>query len=410
MIFQRFRPPAWNEALRRLVTAQVVTVVGTQVTVLALPTYAIRSLHASAFAVAALTTVAYVPFLLGPFVGLAVDRGRLRHILIRADLVRAVALVTVPIAAALGLLTLYQLYLVAAVVGLLTTLFDIAVQATLPKLLDSSHIVTGNAAVSAAQSVGTISGPAVAGLTVQFAGAARAVCADVASYLYSARLLSGLPELPRGRTTPPLTWRAEIAAGFRAVQRVPGLWRMVGGTATMNLGCVAVEALYVLYAYQHGLSPMAVGATYALYSAGMLGGSLATSRLSRRYGLGPMVAGASVCYLAGLTLVPLSSIGSTLAMLGIAQATIGASGTVWGVGIATLRQSLTPPERLGQVTALVRTVAFAAIPLSTLLAGALVHEIGLVPTMWVFVVLAAPTPLWYFNPTCLRLKVQPAIP
>ena len=103
----------------KLWSAETVSQFGTQFTQLALPLVAIDVLHVSAFEVAALTTVEFLPFLLVSLpAGVWVDRLRRRPILVVGDLSRAVLLASVPIANWLGHLTMTQLYIVGFLVGI----------------------------------------------------------------------------------------------------------------------------------------------------------------------------------------------------------------------------------------------------------------------------------------------------
>src|SRR2546421_12715583 len=102
----------------RLWAAQTVSQFGSQVTGLALPLAAILVLHASAFEVALLNTFDVLPFLLFSLpAGVWVDRLPRRPILIAGDLGRAAALLSIPLAAAYGGLTIGQLYVVGFVAG-----------------------------------------------------------------------------------------------------------------------------------------------------------------------------------------------------------------------------------------------------------------------------------------------------
>ncbi|HET6795176.1 MAG TPA: MFS transporter, partial [Acidimicrobiales bacterium] len=131
------RPGA--ESLRRhrgfqlLWSGQTVSELGSQVSQLALPLVAVRALHATAFQVGVLTAATTAAFLLvGLPAGAWVDRLRRRRVMIVADTGRMLALGSVPVAWAAGVLGLAQLYSVALVTGVLTVFFDVAYQSYLP--------------------------------------------------------------------------------------------------------------------------------------------------------------------------------------------------------------------------------------------------------------------------------------
>ncbi len=137
---------------------------GSQISFLALPLAAILTLDASAFEVALLGALEYVPWLvLALPTGVWVDRLRRRPILIIADFGRALALVSVPLVYLLGGLTIWQLYAVALATGALTVFFDVAYQSYLPSLVGREHLVDGNAKLEVSRSVAQVSGPGLAG-------------------------------------------------------------------------------------------------------------------------------------------------------------------------------------------------------------------------------------------------------
>ncbi|HET7677548.1 MAG TPA: MFS transporter, partial [Candidatus Limnocylindrales bacterium] len=122
---------------RKLWAAETVSQVGSQVSMLALPLVAIVVLEASAFEVALLGTIEFLPFILISLpAGVWVDRLRRRPILIIGDLVRGAMLISIPLAHLAGVLSIWQLYVVGFVNGVATVFFDVAYQAYLPSLVE----------------------------------------------------------------------------------------------------------------------------------------------------------------------------------------------------------------------------------------------------------------------------------
>ncbi|HEY2765355.1 MAG TPA: MFS transporter, partial [Pseudonocardiaceae bacterium] len=157
---------------RRLWIGDTISQFGTTISRLALPLLAVLVLHASPFQVGLLTAFETLAFLLiGLPAGAWVDRMRRRRVLIVNDLVRTVAIGSVPVAAAVGVLGMGQLYVVAFVTGVSTVFFDVAYQSYLPELIGRDDLVVGNAALQASQSVAVVAGPSVGGALVQVLGA-----------------------------------------------------------------------------------------------------------------------------------------------------------------------------------------------------------------------------------------------
>lgn len=165
----------WRHAgFMKLWAAQTISAFGARITREGLPLAAVMTLDASPRELGILAALSMGP---GLFVGLLagglVDRARRRTILIGMDLLRFVVLMTVPVAAWLHLLGMEQLYVVAAVVGAASVLFDLADRAFLPSLIDNDDLMEGNTKLSVTQSTAEIGGPAVAGSPVPVADRAH---------------------------------------------------------------------------------------------------------------------------------------------------------------------------------------------------------------------------------------------
>jgi len=211
----------WRHAdFLKLWSAQSVSQLGTQISAIALPLVALYELHATAFEVAALGTVEFLPFLLFTLpAGVWVDRLRRRWLMVTADLGRVVALGSIPLAAAVGHLTLAQLYIAGFVTGTLTVFFDVSYQSYLPSLVEREQLVDGNAKLEVTRAMAQVAGPGLGGLLVRALTAPYAVLADALSYLWSAGFLF---VIKRTETVPERTaaspsmrpGRARIASGW----------------------------------------------------------------------------------------------------------------------------------------------------------------------------------------------------
>src|SRR5438045_4534708 len=159
----------WRHAdFLKLWSAQSISQFGTQISGIALPLVALYALHATAFEVAALGTVEFLPFLLFTLpAGVWVDRLRRRWLMVTADLGRVVALGSIPLAAAVGHLTLAQLYIAGFVTGTLTVFFDVSYQSYLPSIVEREQLVDGNAKLEISRSAAQIGGPGLGGLLVR---------------------------------------------------------------------------------------------------------------------------------------------------------------------------------------------------------------------------------------------------
>jgi len=190
---------------RLLWGGETVSELGSQVSLLAIPLLAVRSLHATTFEMGLLTAASTAAFLIvGLPAGVWVDRTYRRWVMIGADAGRMLALGSVPVAYAAGALTLAQLFVVTLVSGILTVFFDVAYQSYLPSLVGRDHLVEGNAKLTGSEQVAQVAGPSIAGGLVQAVGGAVAVAVDAASFLVSGVAVAAIrtpeakPEKPVG--------------------------------------------------------------------------------------------------------------------------------------------------------------------------------------------------------------------
>jgi MFS family permease len=225
-------PSLWHHGeFMKLWAGQTISQIGSQITLLALPLSAILLFDASPFQVGLLSTVEFLPFVIfGLPAGVWVDRLPRKPILVVADLGRFVAVGSIPVAYALDVLRLPQLYVVAFVSGILTVFFDVAYGAYLPSLIPRQRLVEGNSKLEISRSGAQLAGPGLAGLLVQALRAPVAILADAVSYLGSVVFLLAVrnEEPPvsvpaEGRDT--MGGRSARGCGTSCAIRSCGRWR-----------------------------------------------------------------------------------------------------------------------------------------------------------------------------------------
>jgi MFS family permease len=370
----------------RLWSAQTVSQLGTQVSQLALPLTAILVLDASAFQVAFLNTVEFLPFLLFTLpAGVWVDRLRRRPILVLADLGRALALGSVPLAHALHLLTIWQLFLVGFAVGVGTVFFDVSYQSYLPSLVERDRLVEGNSKLEVSRAGATIAGPGLAGALVGAITAPFAVLVDAVSYLGSGALIFRIrsPEAPSEPVATP-SLRRELWEGLRYLV-LHRYWRPIAiCTALSNFfGQVGFSILLVYAVRALGLSPQLIGLSLIPLGIGSLVAATGAPRISRRIGVGPTIIAAAVLFGPASLLVPVAPKSGPIPFLTASFALLGFVGILYNITGISLMQTLTPERLLGRLNASRRFIVWGTIPLGALTGGILASSIGLRPTLWV---------------------------
>ncbi|MGW1810679.1 MFS transporter [Streptomyces sp. NPDC002078] len=369
---------------------QSVSLIGAQVTVLALPLLATLTLHASTFQVALLTSFSTLPWLLFSLpAGVIVDRSRKREVMLWCDVARFAVLCTVPVAGALGALSLVQLYAVALVSGTLAVLFNSAYLSFPGILLTKSQLVDANGKVSTASAAAGVIGPSSAGFLVALVGAATAVTADAVSYLVSAGgllLVRFREPRPAPKPASDRGFRRELSAGLRIIVADRILTFVTISNSLGNFLLAAISSVWVLYAVRDlGWSAQTVGLVGGISAVGGVIGSLIAKPLIKRYGLvrvllfspvpfapGQIVAGYVLPGVHGQIMV---TIGFTVTL---------ASALTYNIAQRSYRMASCPPGMLGRLNATASWLQWGLRPLAGVVGGALGTALGLRPTVLLF--------------------------
>jgi MFS family permease len=370
----------------KLWSAETVSQFGTQISLLALPLVAIDVLHVSAFKVAALTTVEFLPFLLVSLpAGVWVDRLPRRPILIAGDLARAGLLASIPIAYAMDALTIWQLYGVGFFVGIATVFFDIAYQSYLPALVERQQIIDGNAKLEISRSAAQLGGPGIAGLLVGWLRAPAAILVDAVSFLGSALFIFSIRklELSQADRAPRRKMRTELREGLSYVLRHPYLKNIAACTALFNFfGLMGFAVLLVFARRQLDLSPEAIGLAFTLSNFGPLLAALSANRIFARLGVGRTIIVSSILGGPMFLVIPFAPHGqAALAWLIAAILVGGFMGVVYNIAQVSLRQAITPERIQGRMNSVMRFIVWGAIPLGSFTGGVLSSVIGLKTTL-----------------------------
>jgi MFS family permease len=373
----------------KLWSAESISQLGSQITVLALPLVAVLVLDASAFAVSALFVVEFLPFILFALpAGVWVDRLPRRRILVVADLGRAVLLGSIPLAYVFDVLTMGQLYVVGFLVGICTVFFDVSYQSYLPSLVARKQLVEGNSKLEISRSGAQLAGPGAAGGLIGAIGAPVAILLDSISFLLSAVFLFGIrkrEEVPqRTAEAPKPRMVAEAREGLGYVLRHPYLRPIAMCTGSANFFWSIVGALLVVYAVRElHMSPVLIGLVFSASNAGPLAAALTANRLATRIGVGPTILWTSVMFSCALVLVPLAPQDNPVPFLVAAFLIAGYGSVAYNITQVSFRQAICPERMQGRMNSVIRFLVWGTMPLGSLLGGALGTWIGLRPAMWV---------------------------
>ncbi|MFG2276312.1 MFS transporter [Streptomyces chartreusis] len=375
-----------NQDFRRLFAATALGQLGDRIVFLAFPLVAIAALHADEFHVGLLAAMTSAGSLLvGLPAGAWVDRIRKRSVMISADLARALFLLTVPVAWWAGLLTIWWIYVVALVHGVLTVFFDVAYVSYLPHLVGRSNLVEGNSKLSAIRSVTSISGPTVAGPLVALVGAPATLLASSVGMAVSGLLASTIRKREqKPESSEHAKLAREVMEGLKFVTRSPALRAIMLGDAIFNLFLVMYQTMLLVFLEREiGLQPFGIGLVLSGMGCGALLGALSATKASKRVGHGPVIWLASLVTCPLTVLMPLTQTGLSVHVAAIGLAALSAGGVIRVVTQSSLQQALTPDRLLGRMSATARFVSWGGIPLGGLLGGVSGSLFGATGTLWI---------------------------
>jgi MFS family permease len=373
---------------RRLWLSLTVTSFGAQITNLALPLTAALLLHATPLQMGILVALETLPFaLVSLHAGVLLDRVRKLPIIITSDVSRGLALLSIPLCAWRGVLSIEVLYAVGFFCGVQNVVGGAAYQVLIAQMAGRERLVEANAKITLGETSSALVGPGIAGALIHLLTAPFAIVLDALSFLASALMLRRL-RVPND--VPVAAARQSMGAEIRE-----GLSLVWNNATLRSLALVAAAwqilhhmqiAVLILFATRDlGLSAGALGMAYMAGGLGCLVAATFAERLARRFGVGPLIVYGLLLTAFGwqaFGLIRGSTAVATVA-LGVGMLVFDFGAILWGINYLSLRQAITPDRLLGRMTATMRFLAVAAAPLGSLAGGALATGIGLRPTLWV---------------------------
>ena len=399
-----------NPNFRRFFVGQSVSLIGDQITAIALPLTAVLALDATPGQMGLLTTAYLIPNLLFSLhAGDWVDhRGRRRNVMLATDVCRALLLASVPVAYAFDQLTWAQLYIVAFGTGSLSVLFFVAYGAMIQMIVPRKDYVQANSLVHGSRAFSFLAGNSVGGALVQLLSGPYALGVDALSFIWSAVFLGRMqidepPGAPRES--------GGLMQGARWIRNNAIIRAELLGVATLNFFNFIFFALFVLYATrQLDVAPATLGLVLGVASIGTLGGSFVTARIARRLGIGRTFALGCFLFPAPLILVPIAGGPHWLviACLFVAEFFSGIGLMMLDIMAGTISAGLVPTQLRSRVSGAFMVVNYGVRPLGTSVAGVLGETIGLRPTMWIATVGAVTGLLWILPSPIMSLHDIPA--
>lgn len=384
-----------SSAFRRVFAADVVSTFGSLMSRLAIPWLAVLVLDAGPGAMALLAVADVAAGAVAALVlGVLVDRLPKRGAMIASDLLRAAALLAIPLLAWLDHLSIGVLIAVVAFNGALTVAFELAQSAWIARHTEAADLAGRNSMLAAGAAVTEAASFGLTGWIYQLAGATTAIVTDALTFIASALLLVRVEETPlppKKATVGPTVqgelraFGAEVRDGLLTVVADPTLRALAVVAALTAFGSSFAATTYMIYvARDVGFSTGALGMIFALGGVGSLAGAWLVATLSRRFPAHLLLIAGLFVWAVFSAAAPMA-VSATLvgALLLCTQQLLGdAGGIAVQITDRTLRQSHTPETHLARVDASIRTISHALTLAGALLSGMLAEIFGARPLLF----------------------------
>ena len=333
-----------------------------------------------------LVAAGWLPYLLfSMFFGAWSDRLPRRPIMIATDIGRALALVTIPIAAFAGVLRIEHVLVVAFVAGAFTVLFQSAYRPFIPTLVARDELVDANSKLAVTESAARVAGPSLGGLLISLLTAPIAILVDALSFLVSAAAVIAVraddPAPPRSERQS--IWK-EIGEGIGIVARQPFIRSVTLIGLIFNFTITIGDAVYILYATRVlGLDAAIIGSVFTVGGIASVVGATLVRRTTDRFGIGPSMAGSIFLIALSWSLVLAAGGPPIVAAIYLAGRSVLAAfgAATFNVTSSSVAQAAIPPRLQGRVGGAGQVLGLGMIPIAALTGGWLGEHVGLWNTL-----------------------------
>lgn len=399
-----------------LATGQGISVIGSQLTGLALPVFAVTLLGVSEAQLGILGAADNAAFLVFALLaGAWVDRWVKRRVMIVADVIRMVCIGAIPALYFAGVFQFWHLVVLGAIIGTATVFFDVASQSFIPILFKDDQIGTANSALETTSQISGIGGPSLVGWLLTFLKAPFLLIADALSFALSAVTLSFIRDKEERKPIEerkPL--REEIAEGLKFVWNNQLLRRISLTTATSNLFNSLAMVLFPIFVLrQLEMSVGVWGLVMSVASVGGLLGAMSASRLMKWIGEGQLVVYSAVASgLVFLSFPVMAFLPRELTpwVMAVTEFFVSFLVLTYNITQVSARQRLCPKPLLGRMNASIRFMVWGVMPIGALLGGLIGEAFGVVTALVVGAIGNLFSAGWIFFSPLRTMREMPSAP
>ena len=384
LLRQRLELPAddllRDAIFRRLWTSILISSLGGQITMLALPLTAVVLLQATPTQMGTLVAMEIAPFvLLSLPSGVWLDRVRKLPVYIAGEAALGLIVASVPLAWALGWLSMTWMYAVGFVMGCVYVVAGSAAQIVLTQVVPRERLVEAHSRNALASSGAEVAGPGFAGALIKLVGGPVALLIDGLVLLVSVWILRGLRIQERLVPSADAHFWRDLRAGLRFVVGTPLLVTMALTVGMWQMCHHAAFVVQILFATRTlGMNESQIGLSFVGLGIGTIVASVFGHRISGRIGPGPsLLLGLAVCGIGWLLLAaaPVSALGRL--MFAAMLVCFGFGAVLIFINFLSLRQAVTPARLLGRMTSTMRWLILLPAGPGALIGGWLGEHVDL---------------------------------
>jgi len=363
---------------------QVGSSLGSSFTVFALPLLVFTRTGSAIDLAIAGASAALPGLLFGLLIGAWVDRVDRKHLMIATDLLRALAVGSIPALLVLGLLPVEWIYAVSFINATLAVCFTTAQATAIVSLVAQPGLVTANGRLQAGNSAASILGPLLAGALMSVLPLASLLLLDAVSFLGSALALALIrTSFNRLDAPAPARLGAAIREGLAYLFGHPVLRYLALFGLLLNFVAATLGTQLVLFAKEQlHASDTQLGVLFAAQSAGVFAFALLAGRLRAYLPLSRAILGAVVLH--GLLTIGLA-LSPSYWLAAICLAGMAGLVAIMGINVLSLRQAIVPNQLLGRVSSSLSVLIGAATPLGALLGGLAIERTGQVGSIFALI-------------------------
>lgn len=360
-----------------LISGQSVSSLGTAVTNFALP-WLLLQVTGSALQMGIGFTIETIPYLLlGIPAGVWADRYNRKWLMMTADALRMLLIVSLPVLQLFSHIRVLEIYSVMILMSACSAVFDASYGAALPLVMGAEAMREGNAIRSIGVSTARILGPALGGALIVWVGTVNTLVVDAASYVLSLLSLVLVRQpfsMSSGEGKEFKHFFSEAGDGIRYLFRHRLIRKLVLLASVVNLWGEAVFSvlLYHMRSELH-FGSASSGIVMTFVGVGILAGSLGSLWVMRRMETSTSMIGLLVLQL--VMPVTLSFTRSPI-LVAISLLVYASTSEIWSVLSSVIRQTVVPNRLLGRVGSAGRLFSWIAMPLGSASGGAIAQEFG----------------------------------